>query len=830
MASQRLVAFVVVCVLACGSIVGAGVVIHVDDDAPAGGDGATWDTAIRYLSDALVVASDPAVGVSGIHIAGGIYRPDRSAAAPDGSGSRDATFTLISGVALFGGYAGIGAPDPDARDSELHESVLSGDLLGDDGPGFQNTGDNSYTVLTGNGTDATAVLDGFTVTAGNADGVPGEDLDGVYLGGGMFNDSGSPTIRQCRFTGNQAKYGGGIYNLNSSPAVSDCVFTGNQSAFAGGAMRNNMGSSPPITRCTFSGNQAGSGAGMAYQDYEQSSNVDVTDCVFSSNVCPQGPGGGMHIEGADTTLIARCVFDGNAGIGGGALFASGQSMVIIDCTITDNESDGGGALAMSVADVNIINCLLANNFSGFIGGGVVSSSDATYVNCVFSRNTANLGGGLYTTSAPTLINCTFSGNSGYGLMTHKSNNSAGPTLVNCILWGDTPGPFAEDPAQPGNTPTFNHCDIQGGWTGPGADNIDVDPLFVQFGTNDVRLAFGSPCVNVGDTAALPPDEFDLDGNDNLDEPIPYDLDGNPRVVAGIVDMGAYEGEFEPKPPAEGASDVDPGDAVVLIPDGGIFDPLQSAAVVLVNLTGEDDATVMVTQIDWSTYPTALGYSELSVILVLDTSMNDGQFLATVFIPFTADELNGADPLQVDLTAYDQAVDTWALAVAGNDAPIGNRIVSTGGGFGVTNDLGDYGVYWDAAAGQGFAWAVVQHAADLAVGVALCPADCHQTPDRTVGIVDLLDMLAGWGTAVGGPCDVNYDGFIGVVDLLQLLIGWGDCPVIPLMAASAGAPDPARGVRRLQALWSSWGRTGQGGRVGATRFLGLLDEWGSGGPQ
>ena len=99
----------------------AGGVLFVDDDAALGGDGIKWDTAYRFLQDALTDASGG--GISEVHVAQGVYQPDRDEANPDGTGDRAATFQLINGVALMGGYAGIGAKDPDARDIELFETI-----------------------------------------------------------------------------------------------------------------------------------------------------------------------------------------------------------------------------------------------------------------------------------------------------------------------------------------------------------------------------------------------------------------------------------------------------------------------------------------------------------------------------------------------------------------------------------------------------------------------------------------------------------------------------------------------------------------------------------
>jgi len=97
---------------------------------------------------------------------------------------------------------------------------------------------------------------------------------------------------------------------------------------------------------------------------------------------------------------------------------------------------------------------------------------------------------------------------------------------------------------------INHCCIQG-WSGElgGTGNFGLDPLFVdpngpdnEIGTEDdnLRLKLGSPCINTGDNSAIPVDEFDLDSDGDPNEPIPFDIDGNPRIRNGTVDIGAFE--------------------------------------------------------------------------------------------------------------------------------------------------------------------------------------------------------------------------------------------------------------------------------------------------
>jgi hypothetical protein len=102
---------------------------YVDNDAPAGGDGTTWETAYKYLQDALAATT----GDDEIRVAAGLYIPDQDKGGNVIPGERTATFQLKSGVVILGGYAGLANPgDPDARDIEHYRTTLSGDLVQDD--------------------------------------------------------------------------------------------------------------------------------------------------------------------------------------------------------------------------------------------------------------------------------------------------------------------------------------------------------------------------------------------------------------------------------------------------------------------------------------------------------------------------------------------------------------------------------------------------------------------------------------------------------------------------------------------------------------------------
>jgi parallel beta-helix repeat protein len=537
--------------------------IYVDVNSPAPAtNGPSWGTAYKDLQLALGVA----VAGDTIDVGQGTYMPTSDT-------DRTISFQLKSGVAIYGGYAGYGAPNPDARDIAQYSTVLSGDIgiVGD------NT-DNSYHVVVGSGTTSTAALDGFTITDGTAN----EGSSSTYYGGGMCIVSGSPTLANCTFTGNSAMgvhgFGGGVYNDDSSPTLTNCIFSGNSASdisnvFGGGGGMYNDDSSPMLTNCTFTGNSAGGSAGIGGGMYNVSSSPTLTNCTFSGNSATGGGahgwdgGGGIYDVFSSPTLMS-CTFSGNIAGGsggfGGGVYNSSSSPTLTNCTFNRNSASYGGGMC----DVNnygneypsspiLTNCTFNGNSASYdgYGGGMYNYDDSPAVrNCTFSGNSASFGGGGMcdeVNSLPTLTNCTFSENTAAGGGSAMYNDQgSSSTLTNCIVWGNNVVGGSQI-YQSDGSPTITYSDIQGGW--PGTGNINSDPLFIrnpspgpdgQWGTpdddyGDLHLQLTSPAIDAGNNAAVPAG-------------ISTDLAGDPRFmdVAGvadtgngvppIVDMGAYE--------------------------------------------------------------------------------------------------------------------------------------------------------------------------------------------------------------------------------------------------------------------------------------------------
>jgi hypothetical protein len=180
---------------------------------------------------------------------------------------------------------------------------------------------------------------------------------------------------------------------------------------------------------------------------------------------------------------------------------------VSNCTLIGNSAynGGGGAYAGT-----LYKCTLTGG-SAFYGGGAVYS---TLNDCVLSGNSAYEGGGTYQS---VLANCTLTGNSASydGGGAYAPAPGAG-SLNNCIVYYNTGGNYSGS--------TLDYC-----CTTPlptnGVGNITNEPAFVGWANGNFHLQTNSPCINAGNNAYVTAAD---------------DLDGNPRIAGGTVDVGAYE--------------------------------------------------------------------------------------------------------------------------------------------------------------------------------------------------------------------------------------------------------------------------------------------------
>jgi hypothetical protein len=353
-------------------------IIYVDDDANGLNDGTCWNDAYNYLQNALAVAQYG----DEIRVGQGIYKPDQGIGIT--RGDRTATFQLKNGVVIKGGYAGFGEPDPNDRDTNKYITILSGDLLDNDVVGFSDfsIGWNSYHVVTSRDCNEITVLDGFTITGGNDDRM-NPRYEPIGYGGGMFNDTSSPMVSNCAFTGNYASNsGGGMYNWESSPTLTNCMFIGNSAGgwiAAGGAIFNYK-SSPEVTNCKFIGNSARVWGG-AICNYILSTPT-LSKCIFSGNSAHNG--GGMSNLLDCTLTLTNCIFTGNSAVGeyadGGGLFNKQSGLRLTNCTFSGNKADGNGRAMAGYwnAIQTLTNCILCD------GGDEIWSDDGSTITITYS--------------------------------------------------------------------------------------------------------------------------------------------------------------------------------------------------------------------------------------------------------------------------------------------------------------------------------------------------------------------------------------------------------------------------------------------------------------
>jgi len=423
---------------------------------------------------------------------------------------------LKNGVKLIGGFSGYelyGEFNIENRDLILNETIISGNIGSPD-----DSLDNCYHIFfhpDSLALDSTAVIDGFTITGGNADGTE-------YV----------------------HKFGGGIYNYECSPSLSNLLIKGNYALNDGGGIFNDCCEKTLyIDSCTISSNMSDNQGGGIYS-YFTKSIINGSSFIDNSS--------GMFFSGDCLTAVKNTIISTNSSYG--IVNIDGSVLDVDYSEISENGSTGLYNITYSEAFLN--SCRIENN-QATLGGGIYNlfNSSIELINCTVSNNTAlNNGGGIYTDEGTVniinsdIVSNTILGQSSKGGGLYGINSLI--TVSNSIFWNNlAPGwviPVTGEGRQIYYTPgsgSYDRIFVKNSCCPSdvynlsaiidGTNNILSDPEFYNIESFDFRLMGYSPCLDMGRNDFINED-FDIRG-----EGFGRKLNSTDGT-AGTVDIGAYE--------------------------------------------------------------------------------------------------------------------------------------------------------------------------------------------------------------------------------------------------------------------------------------------------
>lgn len=283
---------------------------------------------------------------------------------PSTTGDRNASFFPRTGIAVYGGFAG-GETVVVQRNVSANVTILSGDLQGNSGSGVFT--DDSFHVVYAAGAAHNGIIDGFTITHGNANGSSANDTD---RGGGMIILTGAnPTFRYCRVVQNRCVFGGGAgYVRTASPRFEDCVFESNFGASFGGGFDTFTGAICTWVRCSFIGNTAARASAV---EAFGSCTANLINCVIRNNATNGANGGAILVASSSVANIVNCTIVNNTSAGAtpGGIFSSGSTVSISNSILF------GNTVAQITGPATATYSLIQG---GFAGAGNISATPIFY--------------------------------------------------------------------------------------------------------------------------------------------------------------------------------------------------------------------------------------------------------------------------------------------------------------------------------------------------------------------------------------------------------------------------------------------------------------------
>ncbi len=318
---------------------------YVNYNATTGANnGTSWANAFLSLESALQAARY--YNIKEIWVAKGTYKPSAYPQNTTGSPvltNRDFTFHLVDGVKMYGGFAG--SETAISQRVVANETILSGDLLGNDTPfvlgaNLANKSDNCYHVVLSIFDCNCTLLDGFTIKNGQADGISLANfitVEGTSIfridGGGLYLESSPIEINKITIEENFAEYGAGLTNFRSSCKITYSIFNYNLSSQDGGGIFTGIGS-PIISNSIFCNNKSRSTGGAILSSgsvFYPLSTPQIINTTFSNNVSTNLPlTGGIYNDSQFSKINAvNSIFWGS----GDGVSDNGTASTVTNCII-----------------------------------------------------------------------------------------------------------------------------------------------------------------------------------------------------------------------------------------------------------------------------------------------------------------------------------------------------------------------------------------------------------------------------------------------------------------------------------------------------------------
>jgi len=400
------------------------------------------------------------------------------------------------------------------------------------------------------------IIKGITILNGNASNGAGiRCINGtIYIldcnilqcnaidGGGIFvEDTATVKLFNCLIKNNEAQDNGGGIASKGNLLLDGCSILENTAKLGGGLYIYNVNesSSVVIVDCNISQNSAINRGGEAFGGgiYSYKTPLDIRKCNISKNFCSSASGGGLYLKDNKVAIYDTKInenylktVDEGVNYAGGAFYCKSVDLLLSRCAMIGNSAEKSSVALLNGGEPIFNNCLIAGNIC------TIENKYLPWPNTSPGCNAIYIFG-----SKMTFDNCTILGNDGYALFSVYTSLTT--NIQNSIIrdnysnsgMNQLIGPF-----------DISNSNIQGANDYcPGNGNIDTDPCFVVSGYwdsngtpadfnddfwvgGDYHLNQDSPCI---DTGGIWPGWSKID------------IDGNPLVINGRIDMGAYETNY-----------------------------------------------------------------------------------------------------------------------------------------------------------------------------------------------------------------------------------------------------------------------------------------------